>query len=87
MSSLIRELDPLPAVPPVPYTPPPITPPIFSDPPPLTGDALKRRQNACVRSFGFVLNADGGSHWTIEEINAICLVPNPPIYEGPGRIL
>lgn len=88
MSSLIRELDPLPPVPPrPPYTPLPITPPIFSDPPPLRGEALKRRQEACVRSFAFVLNAKGESNWTIEEINAICLVPNPPIYEGPDRIL
>ena len=87
MSSLIRELDPLPVLPVVPYTPHPYTPPIPAEPEPLKGEALKRRQQACIASHAFVLTADGESNWTIEEINAICLVPNPPIYEGPDRIL
>lgn len=87
MSSLIRETGPLPELKPVPYTSPPITPPIPAEPEPLKGEALKRRQEACIASHAFVLTADGESHWTIEEINAICLVPNPPIYEGPDRIL
>ena len=87
MSSLIRELDPLQSVTPRPYTPPPYTTPIPAEPKPLKGEALKRRQQACISSHAFVLNANGESHWTIEEINAICLVPNPPFYEGPDRIL
>ena len=86
MSSLIRELDPGPVMPTRPYTPPPITPPIPNDPIPLEGDALKRRRGACIASHAFVLTGDGEPYWTAAEINAICLVANPPIYEGPGRI-
>ena len=87
MSSLIRELDPLQSVPPRPYTPPPIMPPIPDEPEPLKGEALRRRQEACIASHAFVLTGDWEPYWTAAEINAICLVANPPIYEGPSRIL
>lgn len=84
MSSLIRELDPLPPSPPrPPYTPHPYTPPI---PRPLKGEALKRRQQACISSHSFVHDGKEEPYWTAAEINAICLVDNPPIYEGPIHI-
>ena len=86
MSSLIRELDPLPAVPLRPYTPHPYTPPIPAEPKPLKGEALKRRQQACISSHAFVHTGDEEPYWTAAEINAICLVANPPIYEGPIHI-
>ena len=87
MSSLIRELDPGPVMPTRPYTPPPSTPPVPSDPTPLKGDALKRRQRACIALHAFVRTGNGEPFWNAVEINAMCLVANPPTYEGPSRIL
>lgn len=82
MSSLIRELDPLQSVPPRPYTPPPIMPPIPVEPEPLKGEALKRRQQACISSHSSVF-MNGERYWTDEYVYAVCMVDNPPIYEGP----
>lgn len=87
MSSLIRELDPLQSVPLRPYTPPPIMPPIPVEPKPLKGEALRRRQQACIALHASVVDGHSEPYWTAAEINAICLVANPPIYEGPLRIL
>lgn len=86
MSSLIRELDPGPVMPTRPYTPPPSTTPKPIVLPPPKGDALKRRQEACIAMHAFVSTGDGEPYWTAAEINAICLVANPPIYEGPLHI-
>ena len=62
-------------------------PPIPDEPEPLKGEALRRRQEACIASHAFVLTGDGERYWTDEYVYAVCMVANPPIYEGPSRIL
>ena len=83
MSSLIRELDPLQSVPPRPYTPPPIMTPKPIDPPPLKGDALKRRQLACIAWLTFETDSNGERYYTDEYVRAVCMVDNPPIFHAP----